>query len=165
MSGEARKGARIEYTLRLHDPHAHLLEVEVRVDCHGDALELSMPAWTPGSYLIREYARHVEGFTARDGDGSPLRWEKVDKARWRVECASGGTVCVRYRVYANELTVRTSHFDGTHAFITPASVFMYVRGREREPVEVSVKGPDDVARRHAAAGDTRGRTAVSRRRL
>src|SRR5690606_6607994 len=126
VSGGAREGARIEYILRLHDPHAHLLEVEVRVDCDGDALELVMPAWTPGSYLIREYARHVEAFSARSAGGSPLRWEKVGKARWRVECAASGTVCVKYRVYANDLTVRTSHFDGTHAFITPASVFMYV---------------------------------------
>lgn len=141
MSTIARAAGRIEYALRLHDPHAHLLEVEVRIAGVSGALELSLPAWTPGSYLIREYARHVEDFSAEAGDGSELGWSKVAKARWRVESAAAETVRVRYRVYANELTVRTSHFDGTHAFVTPASVFMYVHGREGEEIVLHVRAP------------------------
>lgn len=143
----------IEYKLRLVDPHAHLVEVDVRFSCEGAGAELVMPAWTPGSYLIREYARHVQDFEAMGEDGSPRHWTKLDKATWRVEAEAGEQLQVRYRVYANELTVRTSHFDATHAFITPASVFMFVRGQEARPLRLEVDAPGSWAVATALQGE------------
>jgi predicted metalloprotease with PDZ domain len=131
----------LDYTLRMPAPHAHLFEVELRVpDCAGP-FDAAMPAWTPGSYLLREFARNVQAFEARDDAGRPLRWTKRDKATWHVEAPAGATTVLRYRVYANELTVRTSHLDATHGYVNGASVFLHVRGREAEPLRVRVETP------------------------
>jgi predicted metalloprotease with PDZ domain len=131
----------MRYRLSTPEPQTHLLHVELALDHPGEAFELAMPVWTPGSYLVREYARHVEGLSALDGEGRPLTWERLDKHRVQVRSAGAARAVVRWRVYANDLTVRTSHLDATHATVNGAGVFFAVRGREREPVELSVEAP------------------------
>jgi predicted metalloprotease with PDZ domain len=122
------------------EPHTHLFEVELHlVDAPGP-VELVMPSWTPGSYLLREFARHVQDFSARSG-GEPVAWSKADKSSWRVEARAGAPLVVSYRVYANELTVRTSHLDATHGYVNGASVFLWVRGLEAAEHEVQVVAP------------------------
>lgn len=131
----------ISYTLALTQPTHHLLNITLEVPTHGaPTVDLLMPAWTPGSYLIREYARHVQNFGA-EADGKALAWRKVDKARWRVECAGVETIVVRYEVYGNELTVRTNHVDATHAHVIPAATFMAVDGRQHEQLAITVRPP------------------------
>jgi predicted metalloprotease with PDZ domain len=100
-----------------------------------------MPVWTPGSYLVREYARHLEGLEARDGEGDSLPTVRVDKHRFRVETRGAAVAYVRYRVYANELSVRTCHLDGTHGFFNGAGLLLYVEGREREVQRLEVLPP------------------------
>lgn len=133
---------KIVYRLSTPEPHTHLLHVEMRVEGAAGPVELVMPAWTPGSYMIREFARNVTGLRTEDGAGRVLAHTKTDKATWRVEAPADGTLRVVYRVYANELTVRTSHLDASHGYVNGASVFFYVRGREGEPAEVRVKAPE-----------------------
>lgn len=132
----------VRYRLAMPEPHTHLLEVEVRVPAGRAPLELVMPSWTPGSYLMREFPRNVQDFAAETERGEPLAWRKLDKNRWRIDAAPTDLVVARYRVYANELTVRTSHLDASHAHVNGASVFMYAEGREREPLELSVEAPE-----------------------
>ena len=100
-----------------------------------------MPSWTPGSYLLREFPRNVQDFNATDGSEAALAWTKLDKNCWRVEAPSDGSLRVRYRVYANELSVRTSHLDASHGYVNGASVFMYAAGREREPIRLRIDAP------------------------
>jgi predicted metalloprotease with PDZ domain len=100
-----------------------------------------MPVWTPGSYLIREFARNVQDLYAETGEGRPLPCRKVSKHSWRIAEVTGGLAVIRYRVYANELTVRTSHLDASHGSINGASVFLFVRGMENDPVRVKVCAP------------------------
>src|SRR5262245_23496364 len=104
------------YTVSMSKPWTHLLEVEIRVKSSGDKVDLVMPVWTPGSYLIREYERHVQDFAAKDANGNALSWQKTNKNTWRVSTKSGGDVVATYRVYANELTVRTNELNDQHAF-------------------------------------------------
>ncbi|HEY6098522.1 MAG TPA: hypothetical protein VIW03_03775, partial [Anaeromyxobacter sp.] len=104
-------------------------------------VELAFPVWTPGSYLVREYARHVEGLAAADGDGAALPVERLDKHRVRIRAGAARRAVLRYRVYANELTVRTAHLDGTHGYVNGAAVFPYVPGREGEPHVLEVVPP------------------------
>jgi len=131
----------ISYTISIKDAHGHALLVEQRMrDMRAGPVELVMPTWAPGSYLIRDYSRNVVSFEATDPKGRPLKWEKTAKNRWRIE-AKGGDAVAKYAVYANELTVRSSHVDATHAFVTGTSVFMYADGMRKEPIEVSVKAP------------------------
>jgi predicted metalloprotease with PDZ domain len=132
---------RIGYALAMSRPHTHLFDVTVTIDGWNEPrLDLVMPAWTPGSYLIREYARHVQEF-AVTSDGHPARWEKTAKDTWRVETPLSGRVKVTYRVYANDLTVRTCHLDGTHGFANGAAVFLYIPGRTHDAVSLEVAVP------------------------
>lgn len=100
-------------------------------------VDIKMPVWTPGSYLIREYAKNVEAFSA-SAAGKPVRSEKVRKNAWRVY-STDDNLTIKYRVYANELTVRTSFVDADHGYVTPASVFMYVEALKNQPHRVVVQ--------------------------
>ncbi len=131
----------MRYTLSCPDPQTHHLQVVLELDRPGGDVELYLPVWTPGSYLVREFARHLEGLSAHDQDGRPLPLERLDKHRWRLHGGEAARAAVRYRIYANDLTVRTSHVDGTHAFVSPAGTFLGVRGREGAPHEVIVEAP------------------------
>ncbi len=98
----------------------------------------AMPAWTPGSYLVRDYARFVDRVRVLDGRKErPLG--KLDKQRWQLP-PSKRDLLIRYRVYGNDLTVRTNHMDATHAQIIPAATFLYLEGQLDRPVEVRFEG-------------------------
>ena len=136
----------ISYRLAFPQPHTHLYEVTLTIGRVGRGeIEVSMPTWTPGSYLQREFARHVQDFAASDGNGQPLSWTKSDKATWRVRSgASAGnlrTVKVFYRVYANELATQTSHLDADHAYFNGTSIFMYVVGAKDQPHRLKFEPP------------------------
>lgn len=132
----------LSYRLAMPQPHTHLYEVTMTIgQARAGELDVSMPTWTPGSYLQREFARHVQDFAARDGQGRPLRWTKVDKATWRVMNGTGGTVEVFYRVYANELATQTSHLDADHAYFNGSSIFMYVPGAKDRPHRLKFDPP------------------------
>ncbi|WP_298403081.1 M61 family metallopeptidase [uncultured Chloroflexus sp.] len=132
----------IIYTISMPAPHSHLFHVRIEIMRNetGDVL-LSLPAWTPGSYMIREFARHVQEFQAADNEGRPLPWRKVRKDGWLVAAGTATCVVVWYKVYAFDLTVRTSHLDGTHGYFNGANVFMYVHGHTRESLTLHVDPP------------------------
>lgn len=132
----------IDYTLSMPVPHSHLFEVEVRVPSTESVVEVTMPVWTPGSYLVREFARNVQDLAAHDVSGLPLSCRKISKHSWRIEGGSPGPLTIRYRVHANELTVRTSHLDASHGYVNGASVFVFVRGMENDPVRVRILAPE-----------------------
>jgi predicted metalloprotease with PDZ domain len=119
----------ISFTISMSKPWTHLLEVEMRVKWTQmpEKAELKMPVWTPGSYLIREYARHVQNFSVSDTGGNNLGWQKINKNTWQVETKGAKEIIVSYKVYANELTVRTSELNDEHAFITPPALLMFVK--------------------------------------
>jgi predicted metalloprotease with PDZ domain len=130
----ARLAPDITYTVSMPKPYTHLLEVEVRIrrasPANAPAQEtLVLPVWTPGSYLIREFERHVQDFVATDAATSrPLPWTKLDKNSWRVTTAKSQDWRATYRVYANELSVRTSELNDRHAFWNNAALLMYPDG-------------------------------------
>jgi predicted metalloprotease with PDZ domain len=132
----------ITYTISMLEPHSHLYDVQVEVDqLASPEVDLVLPSWTPGSYMVREYARHVQEFSAQDAGGRALAWRKVAKDTWRVGCDGAERIVVRYKVYAYELTVRTSHLDGSHGYFNGTTVFMYLPGRTNEPLALDVITP------------------------
>jgi len=131
----------MRYRVSISEPSSHLLQIEAVLERPGAAAELCFPVWTPGSYLVREFARHLEALTACDEEGRPLRVERVDKHRVRVATGDTARLILRYRVYANELTVRTCHVDGTHAYLNGAAVFPYAAGRLGEACELTIDPP------------------------
>jgi predicted metalloprotease with PDZ domain len=135
----------VDYHVSLAARAAHLYDVEARFPVAGAPaeLELRLPVWTPGSYLIREYARHLQGITVVDDEERPLPVRKVGKAAWRVRLGDRPTASVRarYRVYAHEVSVRTSHLDASHAFWNGATLFLYVEEQRALPARVTVDAP------------------------
>jgi predicted metalloprotease with PDZ domain len=131
-------GPGLAYVLDLPDPASHLLHVtvDVPVDGLGDAFDLTMPAWCPGSYLIRDYARLVRDLVA------PAAAHKIDKSTWRISVPPGAdTVTVRYAVYGHDLSVRTNHVDATHAFVHPPATFAHVPALRGRRVKLEVRSP------------------------
>ena len=120
----------IAYTVSMPKPQTHLLEIELRLRLpkRPNHLDLVFPVWTPGSYLVREYERHVQGFGVKDVEGRFLNWRKVNKNTWRVETDGAKGIVVSYSVYANELTVRTNELNDEHAFWNNAALLMYPAG-------------------------------------
>lgn len=133
--------APIAVVVRPLDLAQHELQVEMALP--GESVKAgavaAMAAWTPGSYLIRDYARFVDRVEARPEGGAPYAPEKLDKQRWRILPAKG-PVSLRYRLYANELSVRTNHADASHAFLTGAAAFPALEGQGGRPYEVRFEG-------------------------
>ncbi|WP_338877105.1 PDZ domain-containing protein [Spirosoma sp. SC4-14] len=135
----------ITYILSMPEPQTHYFEVEMQLKNIALAtnakkngyIDIKMPVWTPGSYLIREYAKNVEAFTAWV-DGKTVPSEKIRKNAWRIP-STDENLTIRYRVYANELTVRTSFVDIDHGYVTPASMFMYHDALKKIPLRVVVQ--------------------------
>ena len=130
----------ISYTVSMTRPSTHLLEVEMRVKwSQMPALtELKMPVWTPGSYLVREYARHVMDFEVKDAGGRPLTWSKANKNTWAVNTGGEKELVATYKVYANELTVRTNELNDEHAFWNNGALLFFVKGQLKAPSTVKV---------------------------
>ena len=135
----------IAFTVGMSRPHTHLFEIDIRIKHSGAApseQSLVMPVWTPGSYLVREFERHVQDFSAKDASGKPLKWEKMNKDTWRITTNGIAEWHASYRVYANELSVRTSELNSSHAFWNNANLLMYLDGSLKAPSTVQVLAPD-----------------------
>jgi predicted metalloprotease with PDZ domain len=132
----------IRYLVTFTAPQTHYLEVEAVVPVDGRPhVELMMPVWIPGSYMVREFARHVEGFTARDGQGRVLPVDKTRKNRWRVTTGTTPIITVRYRLYARELSVRTNWVDDSFAVINGAATFVTLVEQAARPHDVRIVLP------------------------
>lgn len=128
----------IKYTLSFAEAQAHYVDVEMEVSSNKEQVLLKMPVWAPGSYLVREFSRHVEGFEASQGD-KKLSFKKVNKNTWQIQNTGKSAFKVKYKVYAFELTVRTSFIDESHAYLNGTSIFMYVDGALKTKHEVIIK--------------------------
>lgn len=130
----------ISYTVSMSKPWTHLLEVEMRLKWSGmrGMAELKLPVWTPGSYLIREYARHVQDFKIKDARGRDLKWEKINKNTWQIQTGGSKEIVASYRVYSNELTVRTNELNDEHAFWNNAALLMFPAGQLNAPSVLTV---------------------------
>lgn len=131
----------LRYTVSVPKPHTGHLQVELRVDSPADPLDLVMPVWTPGSYVVQDYAGRVHGAAATDSGGRPLELARPAKHTWRVRTGGAKAIVFRYVVYAFESDVHKSYVDGERLTINGAGVFVYVDGRKTEPVELTLKFP------------------------
>lgn len=135
-------GTPVRYRIWPRDPRAHLFEVELSVEQPmADGQRFSLPVWIPGSYLVREFARHFVDVQASCA-GSPVALEKLDKHTWRAAPVSG-PLTLRAQIYAWDLSVRAAHLDTQHAFFNGPSVFLMAEGFEGSPCEVTIDAPSD----------------------
>jgi predicted metalloprotease with PDZ domain len=134
----------LSYRVCPENPEAHLFGVELVIDSPLVAnLQLIMPAWCPGSYMIRDFARHLVRIEAADGAGRPLMLSKLDKQTWELVPGHGfsGPSIVRYQVYAFDFTVRAAHLDCTHGYFNGPSLFLKVSGLADRPCCIEIQPP------------------------
>jgi predicted metalloprotease with PDZ domain len=127
----------ILYRIAVADPHAHLFEVTLRIPAPAAEQRLSLPVWIPGSYLVREFARHLSGLAARQGRRG-IALTQLDKATWLAHCSGAAALVVTYRVYAFDTSVRAAFLDAGRGFINGSSLALRVEGREAEPHQVEL---------------------------
>ena len=133
----------LRYRLAVPRPESHLVEVELRFPAAGAATAtVEMAAWCPGSYLIRDYARHLRDLVAEDaGSGRRLEAVQVSKREWEIQAGGAEEIRIRYRIYGHELTVRTNHIDRTHAFLHGPALFLFPGAARDWPCELEVAAP------------------------
>jgi predicted metalloprotease with PDZ domain len=131
----------LTYRVRPASPQAHLYAVELEIPRpHVPSLVLDMPAWIPGSYMIREFAKNIVRIEATDSAG-PVGLEKLDKQTWRLSSPHGPPT-IRYQVYAWELSVRAAHLDTTHGYFNGPSLFLRVDGMDQRPCRLVLDAPE-----------------------
>ena len=127
----------ITYRIDVEDVHAHLLRVTLRVPQPAAQQRLSLPVWIPGSYLVREFARHLSGLRAEQG-GQPVPLAQVDKASWVASCAGRAELVVSALVYAFDTSVRAAFLDARRGFFNGTGTCLRVEGREAEPHRLQI---------------------------
>ncbi|MDC7711422.1 M61 family metallopeptidase [Vogesella indigofera] len=134
----------VRYRLCPLDPQAHLFEVSLTIRQPAAAGQvLRLPAWIPGSYMIREFARHIVAIRAECG-GKAVALQKLDKHSWQAAPVKGA-LTLHYTVYAFDLSVRGAYLDPQRGFYNGTSVFLQADGFEHEPCEVELLPPPDKA--------------------
>ena len=137
----------IHYTVLPARPEAHVFRITCRIpDPDPLGQRLSLPAWIPGSYMIRDFAKNVIRLIA-SAEGHPVTVNKLDKSTWQCE-PTAGPLLVEYEVYAYDLSVRSAHFDRDHAYFNGTSVFLQVHGKEEQPHTVELQSPEYETGRH-----------------
>jgi predicted metalloprotease with PDZ domain len=133
-------GAKISYTLKMPRPQNHYFQVEMQVEqVKQKTATVKLPVWAPGSYLVREFSRHLNQVKAYSLQGAVLPVTKKTKNAWEVDLKGQTSFVLKYEVYAFELSVRTSFLDETHGFVSGPSMFMYLDGHKETGGELVVQ--------------------------
>ena len=132
----------LRYAVHLDAASYHVVKVTLRFPVDGERVELALPAWAPGSYLIRDYARFVRDLEASGPDGMARRAVKTTKATWSIETNGARELTVSYGVYGHDLTVRTNHIDAHHAFLHGPATFLYPTHLRDAAVELELFAPE-----------------------
>lgn len=131
----------VRYTVRFPAPQTHYLEVTASIPAGKPEIEIYLPVWTPGSYLVREYSRHIDHFQAKTPSGDALVWQKTRKNRWKIQTRGAGRIEAVYQVYARENSVQGNWVDAGFAMLNGAPNFVTLVGAEKRPYEVKLELP------------------------
>ncbi|MCC6659472.1 MAG: M61 family metallopeptidase [Phycisphaerales bacterium] len=138
----------VEYVVRLGDARSQVVHVSMVVrGVEANQLDVALPVWRPGRYEVINPAGSVRTLSAHDGEGRVLRADKIASSTWRIALPDRGAggVTVDYDLYANSLGDRTRHADSTHAFLSPATVFLFrpgLTGPEGGPLRIRIDAPE-----------------------
>lgn len=141
----------LHYQIEFDDYKQHLVHVTIRFLANPNQ-ELWLPTWIPGSYLIREFSKHIEAVKAYDEAGRLLDIKKTSKNRWRLFNTDHELMTIEYDVYAYDLSVRGAYVDQTRLYINPACVCLALEGQEQSACEVEVFLPDELKHFQLATG-------------
>ncbi|MBU3845381.1 MAG: M61 family peptidase [Candidatus Acinetobacter avistercoris] len=141
----------LHYQIEFDDYRQHLIHVTLRFVAQPTQI-LSLPTWIPGSYLIREFSKHIESVRAYDEDGRLLQIQKTDKNKWSLFNTDFELITVEYDVYAYDLSVRGAYVDQHRLYVNPACACLGLEGQENSPVEVEVFLPKELKHFQIATG-------------
>ncbi|BFM65806.1 M61 family metallopeptidase [Acinetobacter baumannii] len=141
----------LHYQIEFDDYKQHLVHVTIRFLANPNQ-ELWLPTWIPGSYLIREFSKHIEAVKAYDEAGRMLNIKKTEKNRWRLFNTDHELITVEYDVYAYDLSVRGAYLDQTRLYINPACVCLGLEGQEQSACELEIFLPDELKHFQLATG-------------
>ncbi len=128
----------ISYRVAVHNLQAHLFEVELTIARPAARQRLALPVWIPGSYLVREFAQHLQHLRAtQGGEAVPLR--QLNKNTWQAQADPSQALCLRCEIYAHDPSVRTAFLDATRGFFNATSLCLRVIGQEDQPHALSVE--------------------------
>ncbi|MFA6957205.1 MAG: PDZ domain-containing protein [Thermoanaerobaculia bacterium] len=137
----------LRYTLSFPHPHTHYIEIEATIPTGGAAeVVMAMAVWTPGSYLVREYAKGVEAVTAAGADGAALAVDKTRKNRWSIATNGAPAFTLRYRVYARTMATQGNWVSAEFAMLNGAPTFLVPVDRSGATFEIMVKAHPSWAR-------------------
>ena len=143
----------LHYQIEFDDYRQHLIHVTLRFVADPTQV-LSLPTWIPGSYLIREFSKHIESVRAYDEEGRLLEIQKFEKNKWRLFNTDHELITVEYDVYAYDLSVRGAYVDQTRLYVNPACACLGLEGQEDKAVEVELFLPDELKHFQLATGMT-----------
>jgi predicted metalloprotease with PDZ domain len=127
----------IDYRVEIADAHAHLYRVTLRVPAPAALQRLSLPVWAPGSYMVRDFARHLSALSATQG-GRPVALTQLDKTSWQAACSGRAVLQVSALVYAFDRSVRGAFLDAQRGFFNASSLCLRAEGREGEPHRITL---------------------------
>lgn len=140
--------ADIHYTLNVSSLSGHMLDVSLQINMpSSDGHELTLPAWIPGSYMIRDFAKNIVEISAQDAQGQALSIHKLDKQTWKLP-ANSGPITVNYSVYAFDLSVRSAYVFDDFAFFNGTSTFLAIKEHREAPVLVTLIRPEQAQCQH-----------------
>ncbi|MGY4536000.1 putative metalloprotease with PDZ domain [Mucilaginibacter sp. UYNi724] len=138
-TGSAAGLAKISYKVSFPEAQAHYVDVEMTISGLAQpSLEVKMPVWAPGSYLVREFAKNIESLSV-SANGKVVSAPKINKNTWKINTTGLTSVTVKYKVYAFELSVRTSFIDVSHAFLSTTGIFLFPKGMLAQPSTITIK--------------------------
>ncbi len=141
----------LHYQIEFDDYRQHLVHVTLRFLANPTQV-LSLPTWIPGSYLIREFAKHLEAVKAYDEAGRELQITKFDKNKWRLYNTDHELITVEYDVYAYDLSVRGAYVDQTRFYVNPACLCLGLQDQENSPIELEIFLPEELKYFQIATG-------------
>ena len=153
MPATAPPPAPLHYRVEAAAVHARTWRVTLTIARPAARQELSLPVWIPGSYLVREFARHLQGLRAQQG-GADVALTQLDKCRWRAACRKGAPLTLQYEVVASDPSVRTAWLDADRGFFNATSVCLRVHGQEDAAHDLELRRPAHRRDWQAATGLT-----------
>ncbi len=141
----------LHYRVEAADPHAHLFAVTLTIPAPAERQVVSLPVWIPGSYLVREFARHLQGLRAQQGRRQ-LTVTQLDKCSWQIDARPGQALTLRYEVYAFDNSVRAAWLDARRGFFNGTSLCLRVHGQENQPHRLQLQPVKGHADWQAATG-------------
>lgn len=145
----------VYYTISADNFNSHLFDVSIHFDTNANqTYNLSLPAWLPGSYMIRDFAKNIHQLSATDSQNNPIALHKKDKQSWQVT-ATDQKLSINYQVFAFDLSVRTAYLDNQRGFFNGSSTFLAIKELQNVPCELTINAVEQQDNWRVATGMTR----------